>query len=129
MIRPLLPALVTVAWLLSVAPSRAGALSTEVDGMKVELASTPSEPRTKGETEYVVRLVDRAGNPVTGAQVTLRGQMADGMSVVAPLRSAGEPGLYRGRVLFTMEGRWELTLRLTRDGKRLELPLTERVGR
>jgi hypothetical protein len=124
--RPRLPALVTAAWLLSVAPLQAGALSTEVDGIKVELAS---KPRTKGETEYVVRLVDRAGNPVTGAQVTLRGQMADGMSVVAPLRSAGEPGLYRGRVLFTMEGTWELTLRLTRDGKRLELPLTERVGR
>lgn len=51
------------------------------------------------------------------------------MSVVAPLRPAPEPGIYRGRVLFTMEGRWELTLRVTREGKRFELPLTERVER
>jgi hypothetical protein len=32
-------------------------------------------------------------------------------------------------VLFTMEGRWELTLGIAREGKRLELPLTEHVGR
>jgi hypothetical protein len=32
-------------------------------------------------------------------------------------------------VLFTMEGRWELTLRVSREGKRLELPLIEHVGR
>jgi len=66
---------------------------------------------------------------VTGAQITLRGRMADGMSVVAPLRPAPEPGMYRGRVLFTMEGSWELTLRVDRQGKRFELPLTESVGR
>jgi hypothetical protein len=76
-----------------------------------------------------VRLVDRAGQPVTGAQVTLQGGMADGMSVVAPLRPAEQAGVYRGRILFTMEGTWELMLRVTRDGKRFELPLTERVGR
>jgi hypothetical protein len=55
--------------------------------------------------------------------------MADGMSVVAPLRVSEDPGIYRGRVLFTMEGRWELTLRVVRGGKRFELPLTEHVGR
>jgi hypothetical protein len=74
-------------------------------------------------------LVDQAGRRVTGAQVTLRGGMADGMSVVAPLRATAEPGVYRGRVLFTMEGRWELTVRVTREGKRFELPLTEHVAR
>lgn len=93
----------------------------------MELTSNPSGPRTKGETEYVARLVDQAGKPVTGAQVTLRGGMADGMSVVVPLWPAGDAGIYRGRVLFTMEGRWKLTLRVIREGKRFELPLTERV--
>jgi hypothetical protein len=107
----------------------AGALTSEVDGIRVELTSSPSEPRNSGETEYVVRLVDQAGAPVTGAQVSLRGGMADGMSVIAPLRPSREAGVYRGRVLFTMEGRWELTLRVSREGKRLELPLTEHVGR
>jgi hypothetical protein len=107
----------------------AGTLTGDVDGIRVELTSSPGRLGTTGQTEYVVRLVDGTGQPVVGAQVTLRGGMADGMSVVAPLRPAAEAGLYRGRVLFTMEGRWELTLRVARAGKRFELPLTEHVGR
>lgn len=110
-------------------PLPAGILTSEVDGLRVELASNPSRPGTRDQTEYVARLVDRDGRPVTGAQVTLRGGMADGMSVVAPLRPADEAGVYRGRVLFTMEGRWDLTLRVVREGQRFELPLTEHVGR
>lgn len=123
-------ALVTAGLLLSAASSlHAGALTSEVDGVRVELTSSPNRPRANGQAEYVVRLVDGTGQPVIGAQVTLRGGMADGMSVVAPLRPAGEAGVYRGRVLFTMEGRWDLTLRVAREGKRFELPLTEHVGR
>jgi hypothetical protein len=123
-------ALVTAGLVMSAAPPLdAGALISEVDGLRVELTSSPSAPGTNGQTEYVVRLVDRTGQPVTGARLTLRGGMADGMSIVAPLRPAGEAGVYRGRVLFTMEGRWELTVRITREGKRFELPLTEHVGR
>ncbi len=123
-------AVVTAGLLLwAASPARAGALTSEVDGIRVELTSSPSRPGTNGPTEYVVRLADGTGQPVIGAQVTLRGGMADGMSVVAPLRPTKEPGMYRGRVLFTMEGRWELTLRVTREGTRFELPLTERIGR
>ncbi len=126
--RPL--ALVTAGLLLwAASPVRAGALTSEVDGIRVELTSSPGRPGTTGQTEYVVRLVDGTGRAVTGAQVTVRGGMADGMSVVAPLRPAKEPGMYRGRVLFTMEGRWELTLRIASDKRRFELPLTEHVGR
>lgn len=110
-------------------PLDAGALTSEVDGLRVELTSSPSRPATNGQTEYVVRLVDRAGQPVTGARLVLRGAMADGMSVVAPLRPAGEAGVNRGRVLFTMEGRWELTLGVVHKGTRLDLSLTEQVGR
>jgi hypothetical protein len=82
----------------------------------VELTSSPSRPGTDGQTEYVLRLVDGTGQPVIGAQ-----------DVLAPLQPAGEAGVYRGRVLFTMEGRWDLTLRVAREGKRFELPLTEHV--
>jgi hypothetical protein len=55
--------------------------------------------------------------------------MADGMSVAAPLRSAGTPGIYRGEVLFTMEGPWDLAIRVVRQGRRFEVPLKEQVGR
>ena len=125
----LLPPIVAGVLLSTASLLYAGALATDVDGIRVELASRPSRPGTRGETEYVLRLVDGAWRPVIGAQVTLLGGMADGMTVVAPLRASGDPGIYRGRVLFTMEGRWELTLRVVRGGKRFELPLTEHVGR
>lgn len=128
--RTRLLALVTAGLLLCAgAPVHPGALTGEMDGVRVELTSRPSRPGTRGQTEYVVRLVDDTGQPVTGVRVTLRGGMADGMSVVAPLQPAGEAGVYRGRVLFTMEGTWELTLRVAREGKRFELSLTEHVGR
>ena len=107
----------------------AGKLDAEVEGVRAELRSEPERPGAGRETSYVLRLLDSSGRPVTGAQTTLRGRMADGMSVVAPLRPAPEGGIYRGRVLFTMEGSWELTLRVDRQGKRFELPLTESVGR
>jgi len=128
--RTWLLALVTAGLLLcAAAPVHPGALTGEMDGVRVELTSSPSRPGTRGQTEYVVRLVDDTGQPVTGVRVTLRGGMADGMSVVAPLQPAGEAGVYRGRVLFTMEGTWELTLHVAREGKRFELSLTEHVGR
>ena len=93
-----------VAGLLTVSPSglTAGNLSAEADGIRAELSTDP-ERRARGqETTYKLRLFDSAGKPLTGARVTLRGRMADGMTVLAPLRPLPEPGIYRGRVLFTM---------------------------
>ncbi len=110
-------------------PVHGGTLSADVDGVHIEVTSKPERARTSGETEYIARLVDADGNPVTGARVALHGRMGDGMTVVAPLRAAIEPGIYRGRVLFTMEGRWELTLRIIRGSKRFDVSLTERVER
>ena len=109
--------------------AHAGRLVQDAGGLSIHLTSHPETPRRNAETRYVLRIMDTAGSPVRGAQVVLRGAMADGMSVVAPLRTAVQPGEYHGRVLFTMEGQWQLTLRVTRDGRSLELPLTETVGR
>jgi len=75
------------------------------DGVHVELTSSPDTPVTNRKTIYTVRLRDGAGTPVTDARVTLTGRMADGMSAATPLRPAGEAGVYRGEVLFTMGGR------------------------
>lgn len=107
----------------------AGALTTEVDGLRVEVRSDPETPVRDRKTTYIVRLADAAGKPVTDARVTLTGRMADGMSAAAPLRPSSGPGIYRGEVLFTMEGRWDLTVRVVSQGRRLELPLHEEVGR
>lgn len=107
----------------------AASLTTDVDGVRVEVSSAPEPPVKDRKTAYAVRLVDATGKPVTDARVTLTGRMADGMSVVAPLRSSDTPGLYRGQVLFTMEGPWDLAIRVVRQGRRFEVPLREQVGR
>lgn len=107
----------------------AGTLKTDVGGVGVELSSAPEKPGTRQPTTYLVRLTQADGAPLTAAKVTLRGRMADGMTVIAPLAPAAEPGIYRGRVLFTMGGRWELRLRVAGKGAPFEVPLTEHVGR
>ncbi len=122
--------LVIIGLLVSASSTlHAGSLTSEVNGFRVQLTSNPEDATTKGETEYVVRMVDKVERPVTDARLTLRGAMGDGMSVVAPLRSSGEPGLYRGRVLFTMGGTWKLTLRITRGNQQFDVPMTEHVER
>lgn len=107
----------------------AGTLKTDVGGVGVELSSAPENPGTRQATTYVVKLTSADGAPLTGAKVTLRGRMADGMTVIAPLPPTAEPGIYRGRVLFTMGGPWELRLRVAGKGTPFEVPLTEHVGR
>ena len=107
----------------------AASLTTDVEGIRVELNSAPEPPVKDRKTAYTVRLVDSGGKPITDARVTLTGRMADGMSAAAPLRPVGEPGVYRGEVLFTMEGRWDLTVRVVRQAGRLEIPVREEVGR
>ncbi len=69
-----------------------GRLTTEVNGVHVELTSSPDIPVTNRKTIYTVRLRDGAGTLVTDARVTLTGRMADGMSAATPLRPAGAPG-------------------------------------
>jgi hypothetical protein len=115
-------------WSLS-ASAVAGTLTAEADGVQIEVRSEPETPVRDRKTTYIVRLADAAGKPVTDARVTLTGRMADGMSTAAPLRPTGAPGTYRGVVLFTMEGRRDLTVRVVSQGRRLELPLREEVGR
>lgn len=111
------------------ASAAAASLTADVDGFRVEVRSDPEQSVRHRKTIYTVRLVDSGGTPVRDARVTLTGRMADGMSAAAPLRASGEPGIYRGEVLFTMEGRWDLTVRVVSQGRRLELPLREEVGR
>ncbi len=105
----------------------AGSLTIEVDGVRVGIASTPDPPVTDVKTAYTVQLLEAAGKPITDARVTLTGRMADGMTAASPLRSTGEAGVYRGKVLFTMAGPWDLTVRVVRPTGRVEIPLREVV--
>lgn len=112
-----------------VTSAMAGSLRTDVDGVRVELGTAPDTPVTDRKTAYMVRLADSSGKPITDARVTLTGRMADGMSAATPLRPAGEPGVYRGEILFTMDGPWNLTVRIVRRTGRIEIPLREEVAK
>ena len=101
----------------------------ESTGLRAELTSEPAQPVRARETVYTLALRDGTGRPVAGAKVTLMGRMADGMTVLAPLRESPEAGMYSGRVLFTMEGEWRLTVRILQADAPLELTFTEQVGR
>ena len=118
-----------LGWSSIVTSAMAGSLTTDVEGVSVELRSTPETPVKDRTTTYTIRLLDSARKPVTDARVTITGRMADGMSAAAPLRPAGEPGVYRGEVLFTMEGSWDLTVRVVSQTGRVEIPLREEVAR
>lgn len=78
---------------------------------------------------YTLSLRDGIGRAVAGAKVMLLGRMPDGMTVLAPLRESSEAGMYSGRVLFTMEGEWRLTVRILQADTPLELSFTEQVAR
>lgn len=116
-----------LCWLIA-SGALAGNLTTDVDGVRVELNSSPPVPIKDRKIVYTLRLSDSAGKPLSDARVTLTARMADGMSAAAPLRSSGA-GVYHGEVLFTMQGPWELTIRIIRPAGRLEIPLREEVGR
>ncbi len=120
----------TLVVLLLVLPPEAGAGSfvTEASGLRAELTSEPARPVQARETVYILALRDGIGRPVAGVKVTLMGRMADGMTVLAPLRESPEAGMYSGRVLFTMEGEWRLTVRILQADTPLELTFTEQVG-
>jgi len=107
----------------------AGSFRTEAGGLSVELVSEPGRPIQGRETVYTLSLRNAAGRQVAGAKVTLMGRMPDGMTVLAPLRETSQAGLYSGRVLFTMEGEWRLTVRIVQTDTPLELSLTEQVDR
>ncbi len=119
---------VFLPWLMA-GGAAAASLTAEATGIHVEVKSEPDIPLAAQKTTYTVRLVAKNGTPVTDARVTLTGRMADGMTAAAPLRAAGEGGIYRGEILFTMAGRWDLAVRVVRPGQRFEVPLPEQVAR
>jgi hypothetical protein len=121
-------AVLGVAFCSVAVAAAAASVTTEMEGVRVEVKSEPEQPVTARKTTYTVRLMAANGTPVRDARVTLTGRMADGMTAAAPLRATGE-GIYQGEVLFTMKGRWDLAIRVVRPGQRFEVPIREEVLR
>jgi RND family efflux transporter MFP subunit len=93
-------------------------------GAAIQFSTNPSPPRN-GENQIEVRAIDPQGQPVENADVRVQFYMAampsmnmPAMSSEAVLRHAGG-GLYRGTGVVSMSGRWDVTVTVSRDRRRL----------
>jgi Cu(I)/Ag(I) efflux system membrane fusion protein/cobalt-zinc-cadmium efflux system membrane fusion protein len=102
-------------------PPGVGAVPQPAQEIEVAFSTTPSPPR-KGENQFQVRLTDRQGRPVSGAEVTVVFYMpampAMGMSAMtakSELRSSGA-GIYTGSGVLGSGGTWQVTITVRRGG-------------
>ena len=93
----------------------------ELEGAVVSLAVTPDPPRV-GPTTVVVILSNAEGQPISGAQMSLEGNMSH-LGMVPSLATAVEvaPGRYQATLELTMGGDWFIVVQATLpDGRSLE---------
>ena len=70
---------------------------------------SPQPPRV-GQTSITVDLTDVSGKPLTGAEVTLEGNMSHaGMLPVTAAATEVSPGRYRAIMELSMAGDWNIT--------------------
>ncbi len=93
-------------------------VATTVRDIRVEIESW-STPR---DVTYQVRLLDAAGRPVTGAELTVDGRGADGAPVRVALQGTTDAGVYRGRLPHGVDPA-ELRLRVAATTRRFEVGL------
>lgn len=91
----------------SASAARAGDLQIHLD----------AESRVVGRTSLTIRISDGSGEPVSGALVSVRGDMSHpGMTpILAEAREAGS-GVYRAEFDWTMAGDWIVTVSVDRSG-------------
>lgn len=91
------------------------------DGVSIEHEVTPRPPRV-GLARIALRVSDASGRPLSGARVSLEGNMSHaGMSPVFAEARESEPGRYQSDLEFTMGGDWVILVRLTLpDGREIE---------
>ncbi len=98
-------------------------------GLSITLAIEPT-PATVGAGHLTVSVVDQAGRPVSGAQVTAEGDMTHaGMSPVFSTATAGANGQYTAPFEWTMSGDWVVTVNVTLpDGRKASRQFPVAVG-
>ena len=83
----------------------------------IALSTDPAPPVIPGNTSFKVLVTDSAGNPVTGATVTVDLVMTEmdmGANQVTLQPQAG--GIYTGKAGFTMPGGWNCTVTASAGG-------------
>lgn len=114
------------------APAASGATSRE--RLSITLRSEPDPPRS-GENQLEAVVTTPEGTPVTDAEVSVVFFMAampsmnmPAMRTEARLVHAGG-GVYRGTGQVMMAGRWDVTVNVLRDGRRIGSQQTSVVAR
>jgi Cu(I)/Ag(I) efflux system membrane fusion protein/cobalt-zinc-cadmium efflux system membrane fusion protein len=103
-------------------------------GVSVTFTTEPSPPRS-GDNTYDVRLTGSDGTAIADAQVKVTLYMPPMPSMNMPAMTSDATlthvggGLYRGTGNVSMAGRWDVTIAVTRDGRRLASKQTTLVAR
>ena len=98
--------------------------NSELQQTNIELTTEPSPPH-KGSNLFRVRLTNKDGSPVTGAQVTVTFYMpampAMGMAAMKTSIKCSEKdsGLYEGNGELGSGGTWQVTLQAQKNGATL----------
>ena len=91
--------------------------------VRAEVIRTP-DPQL-GAIDYRVRLWQASGEPLSDADVRVRGLMTDGVLVEARLDRAEAPGTYHGLIASSPRGPRHLTIRVSRGDGILEIPVAD----
>ena len=81
---------------------------------------SPQPPRV-GQTTITIRLTDLSAKPITGAHITVEGNMSHaGMAPVSAQAAEFEPGGYRAIIDLSMAGDWVMIAHATLpDGRKV----------
>ncbi len=108
----------------------AGAPATvKADGLAISLATTPDPPARQEATAFEIIIRDAAGQPVSGARVTLDlGMTGMAMEDSRPRVQERGGGRYAAAAAFSMGGEWRATVEvILPDGRRTRAEFPVRV--
>ncbi|MCB0210307.1 MAG: FixH family protein [Anaerolineae bacterium] len=95
--------------------------TSDINAIGIDLSVSPDPPAV-GPATLVLTLTDEQGQPISGAELELEGNMSHaGMTPVFSQAQEVEPGRYEAPLEFTMGGDWFVLVKATLpDGRALE---------
>lgn len=101
--------------LLSTSCTRRSAANGPAGDLQIRIES---ESHSVGLSPLSIHVTDESDEPVTGANVTVRGDMSHaGMVPVLAEAVETDPGIYRAEFEWTMAGDWIVTVMVDRPGQ------------
>jgi len=114
------------SWLLASVAAACAAIAgchgrTGAPAVNIAVSIAPEPPRA-GAATVTVKLADLSAKPLTGARITVEGDMSHpGMEPVFAKASEAEPGSYVAHLRLTMPGDWVILVQGTlADGRKID---------